>query len=162
MSMLPIKEDTDLVYNRNYKVCYYTDDMKIKTGTFINKLVNIDNTHFWFSSIENGLAVVRQDMIVSMGCVDEPKKVEEVGYFDIKFKELLRVFNDIENLNDFDLSIKIVEKTFRKYPFYVKANIVTFENIFPYLAPQNGYDSYYNGIRLIIDNGIKIGCVKFG
>lgn len=162
MSMLPFEKDTDLVYNRNYKVCYYIDDKRIETGIFTNKLINIDNTYFWFSSIEYGLAVIRQDMVVYMGCVDEPKNVEKVGYFDIKFKELLRVFNDIENLNDFELSIKIVEKTFKKYPFYVKANIITFENIFSYFEHQNRYDTYYDGIKLIIDNSIKIGCVIFG
>lgn len=71
MSMT-IKEDTDLVYNRNYKVCHYVDNKKISTNTFTNKLVNADGTHFWFSSIEYGLAVVRQDIIVYMGCIDEP------------------------------------------------------------------------------------------
>ena len=76
---ISIKEDTDLIYNRNYKVCYYTDGRKDKMGTFTNKLTNADNTYFWFSSIEYGLTVIRQDMVVYMGCVDEPKKVEDNG-----------------------------------------------------------------------------------
>ena len=75
MSMT-IKEDTDLIYNRNYKVCHYVDNKKISTNTFTNKLVNVDGAYFWFSSIENGLAVIKQDMVVYMGCVDESKKVE--------------------------------------------------------------------------------------
>ena len=69
MSMLPFEKDTDLVYNRNYKVCYYIDDKRIETGIFTNKLINIDNTYFWFSSVEYGLAVIRQDMVVYMGYI---------------------------------------------------------------------------------------------
>ena len=109
MSMLPFEKDTDLIYNRNYKVCYYINDKRIETGTFTNKLVNIDNTYFWFSSIEYGLSVIRQDMVVYMGCIDEPKKVEnnyktiyfhsfsEVYNFDI-FKTYYRMFENFFNL----------------------------------------------------------------
>ena len=32
MSMMSLKEDTDKVLERNYKVCYFIDDKKIKTG----------------------------------------------------------------------------------------------------------------------------------
>ena len=140
---ISIKEDTDLVYNRNYKVCYYTDGSKDKIGTFTNKLTNADNTYFWFSSVEYGLSVVRQDMIVYMGCVDEPKKVEkqEVNCFVIK-------------VESFQKCIDVFIKVYKKEPFSAKANSLTLKNIFPNFRPTNGFIDYYNGIKLIIDNDI--------
>ena len=100
---MTIKEDTDLVYNRNYKVCHYINE-KSSTNTFTNKLVNADGTYFWFSSIEYGLAVIRQDMVVYMGCVDKPKKVEkqEVNCFVIKIESFQKCI---------DVFIKVYKKT---------------------------------------------------
>ena len=146
---ITIKEDTDLIYSRNYKVCHYVDNKKISTNTFTNKLVNADGTHFWFSSIENGLAVVRQDMIVWMGCMDEPKKVEkqEVNCFVIK-------------VESFQKCIDVFIKVYKKEPISAKANSLTLKNIFPNFRPTNGFIDYYNGIKLIIDNDIEIGYIK--
>ena len=74
MSMMSLKADKDHIFDRKYKICYYTDYTKFKTGIFENTLVNVDDTYFWFSSLEFGLTVIRQDMVVYMGCIGSEVK----------------------------------------------------------------------------------------
>ena len=149
---ISIKEDTDLVYNRNYKVCYYTDGRKDKIGTFVNKLTNADNTHFWFSSIEHGLAVVRQDMIVYMGCIDEPKKIEN-NYKPIYFHS----FDEVNNFDTFRTYYKMFEKFLNSKPTLIRANIETLKNIFPEFEIRPFSYNLYCGCKIFVDNNLTIG-----
>lgn len=71
---LNIKEDTDLVLGRNYNVEYL--DGRGRCQTFNNTLNNVDGTYFWFSSKQDGLALVRQDRITFMYCTDKPRFVD--------------------------------------------------------------------------------------
>ena len=152
MSMLPFDEDTDLIYNRNYKVCYYIDNKRIETGTFTNKLVNIDKTYFWFSSVEYGLAVVRQDMIVSMGCVDKPKKVSE------NCKTIyIHSFDEVNNFDIFDTYYELFKKSLSRQPTLIKANIKTLKNIFPEFKVRLDYYNEYHGCKIFVDNDLPTG-----
>ena len=157
MSMLPFEKDTDLIYNRNYKVCYFIDDKKIKTGTFTNKLVNIDNTYFWFSSIEYGLSVIRQDMVVYMGCIDEPKKVEN-NYKTIYFHS----FSEVYNFDIFKTYYRMFENFFNKKPTLIKANIETLQNIFPEFMVKRFSYNIYHGCKMFVDNSLPIGKLLIG
>jgi hypothetical protein len=69
--MLKLNEDTDSVLGRRYNIEYL--DGRGKCCTFNNRLVNIDSTYFWFSSKEDGLALVRQDRVTFMYCTDHPR-----------------------------------------------------------------------------------------
>ena len=155
MSMLPFEKDTDLVYNRNYKVCYYTDGSKDKTGTFTNKLTNADNTYFWFSSVEYGLAVIRQDMVVYMGCIDEPKKIED-NCKTIYFHSFSEVCNFDIFKTYFDLFIKSVNRN----PIVIKANIETLKNIFPEFTVKPFCYNLYRGCKMFTDNSLPIGKIS--
>ena len=158
MSMT-IKEDTDLVYNRNYKVCHYVNE-KSSTNTFTNKLVNADGTYFWFSSIENGLAVVRQDMIVYMGCVDEPKRAENE---DIKINRLILFLcsydrnNALEELKN---TVQNFKKETFKEPKLITGNIETLKYLFPKFIQKHTYKNMYNGIELSIDSNLPFCVVE--
>ena len=155
MSMLPFEKDTDLVYNRNYKVCYYIDDKRIETGIFTNKLINIDNTYFWFSSVEYGLAVIRQDMVVYMGCIDEPKKIED-NCKTIYFHSFSEVCNFDIFKTYFDLFIKSVNRN----PIVIKANIETLKNIFPEFTVKPFCYNLYRGWKMFTDNSLPIGKIS--
>ena len=157
MSMLPFEKDTDLIYNRNYKVCYYKDDKRIETGTFTNKLVNIDKTYFWFSSIEYGLAVIKQDMIVYMGCVDEPKKVENICK-TIYYHSFSEVYSFDIFKTYFDLFIKSVNRS----PTLIKANIETLQNIFPEFMVKRFSYNIYHGCKMFVQNSLPIGKLLIG
>lgn len=151
---ITIKEDTDLIYNRNYKVCHYVDNKKISTNTFTNKLVNADGTHFWFSSIENGLAVVRQDTIVWMGCIDEPKKVE-------KFPEsMLFTLCKVDDINTvtYDRVNDFITQIGRE-PKCIKCNINTLRD---YLSYRNihGYKYEFFGISIVVNNTLSYGMIE--
>ena len=153
MSMT-IKDDLDLVYNRNYKVCYYTDEKKIKTGIFTNKLVNADGTYFWFSSIENGLSVVRQDMIVSMGCVDEPKRVEKCP------ESMLFGLCKIDDANTiiYDRVRDFIEQMGRE-PKCIRGNINTLRD---YLSYRNihGYKYEFFGIPIVVNDNLNYRIIE--
>ena len=152
MSMLPFEKDTDLVYNRNYKVCYYIDDKRIETGIFTNKLINIDNTYFLFSSIEYGLAVIRQDMVVYMGCVDEPKKVE-----DNRKTIYIHSFDEVNNFDTFRTYYRMFENFFKRKPTLTKANIETLKNIFSEFEVKPFSYNLYCGCKIFVDNNLPIG-----
>lgn len=154
MSMLPFKKDTDLVYNRNYKVCYYTDGSKDKIGIFTNKLINIDNTYFWFSSVEYGLSVVRQDMVVYMGCVDEPKKIED-NCKTIYYHS----FSEVYNFNIFKTYFDLFIKSVNRNPIVIKANIKTLKNIFPEFEVRPFSYNLYRGCKIFVDNDLSVGTI---
>ena len=159
MSMT-IKEDTDLVYNRNYKVCYYIDDKRIETGIFTNKLINIDNTYFWFSSIEYGLAVIRQDMIVYMGCVDKSKKVEDK---DTKINHIILLLCSYDRnnaLEELKSSVQYFKNLTSREPELIIGNIETLKYLFPKFTQKSMYKNMYNGIRLSVDNNFSFGVVE--
>ena len=70
MSLL-IKEDTENILGRKYNVEYKTNNDSIHT--FSNALTNVDGTYFWFSSLEDGLDIIRQDRVVTMICLERNK-----------------------------------------------------------------------------------------
>ena len=72
MSLL-IKEDTENILGRKYNVEYKVNNDSIHT--FSNILTNVDGTYFWFSSLEDGLDIIRQDRIVTMICLERNKKL---------------------------------------------------------------------------------------
>ena len=154
MSMLPFEKDTDLVYNRNYKVCYYIDDKRIETGIFINKLINIDNTYFWFSSIEYGLAVIRQDMVVYMGCIDEFKKVEKCP------ESMLFGLCKIDDANTiiYDRVRDFIEQMGRE-PKCIRGNINTLRD---YLSYRNihGYKYEFFGIPIVVNDNLNYRIIE--
>lgn len=157
---ISIKEDTDLVYNRNYKVCYYTDGSKDKTGTFTNKLTNADNTYFWFSSVEYGLSVIRQDMIVYMGCVDKSKKVEDK---DTKINHiilLLCLYDRNNALEELKSSVQYFKNLTSKESELISGNIETLKYLFPNFKDSSRYCNMYNGIKLNVDNDFSFGVIK--
>jgi hypothetical protein len=73
---LNIKEDTNKVLCRRYNVEYLQGNGK--TATFNNVLENVDGEYFWFSSKEDGLALVRQDRVTFMYCTDKMINNEEI------------------------------------------------------------------------------------
>ena len=148
---MTIKEDTDLVYNRNYKVCHYVNE-KSSTNTFTNKLVNADGTYFWFSSVEYGLAVIRQDMIVYMGCIDEPKKVE-----DNRKTIYIHSFDEVNNFDTFRTYYRMFENFFKRKPTLTKANIETLKNIFSEFEVKPFSYNLYCGCKIFVDNNLPIG-----
>jgi len=70
---LSIQEDTENILGRKYNVEYKLGNDSIHI--FSNILTNVDGTYFWFSSLEDGLDVIRQDRIVTMICLDRNKKL---------------------------------------------------------------------------------------
>lgn len=149
---IAIKEDTDLVYNRSYKVCYYADGRKDKIGTFTNKLTNADNTYFWFSSVEYGLAVIRQDMVVYMGCVDEPKKIENICKTIYYYS-----FSEVYNFDIFKTYFDLFVKSVNRNPIVIKANIETLKNIFPEFTVKPLCYNLYRGCKMFTNNSLPIG-----
>ena len=71
---LQLKTDPDKVIGRKYNIEYL--DGRNKPCTFSNTLWNVDGTYFWFSSEENGMALVRQDRVTFMYCIDKPRQKE--------------------------------------------------------------------------------------
>ena len=71
MSLL-IKEDTENILGRKYNVEYKVNNDSIHT--FSNILTNVDGTYFWFSSLEDGLDIIRQDRIVTIICLERNKQ----------------------------------------------------------------------------------------
>ena len=67
MSLL-IQDDRDNILGKKYNVEYKLGNDSIHT--FSNVLTNVDSTYFWFSSLENGLDIIRQDRIVTMTCLE--------------------------------------------------------------------------------------------
>ena len=84
MSLL-IKEDSENILGRKYNVEYKINNDLIHT--FSNILTNVDGTYFWFSSLEDGLDIIRQDRIVTMICLERNKLLTKVSnnidFFDI-------------------------------------------------------------------------------
>ena len=76
MSLL-IKEDTENILGRKYNVEYKVNNDSIHT--FSNVLTNVDGTYFWFSSLEDGLDIIRQDRIVTMICLERNKKLNNMS-----------------------------------------------------------------------------------
>jgi len=68
---LSIQEDTNNILGRKYNVEYKVNNDSIHT--FSNVLTNVDGNYFWFSSLEDGLDIVRQDKIVTMICLERNK-----------------------------------------------------------------------------------------
>ena len=73
---LNIKEDNNQILGRKYNVEYKSNNDSIHT--FSNVLANVDGTYFWFSSLEEGLDIVRQDRIMTMICLERNKSIDKV------------------------------------------------------------------------------------
>jgi len=71
-------EDTDKVLGRKYNVEYL--DGRGRCQTFNNTLANIDGTYFWFSSEQDGLALVKQDRVTFMYCTDRPNRENDTNF----------------------------------------------------------------------------------
>jgi len=74
---LNIKEDVENILGRKYNIEYKLNNDSIHT--FSNVLTNVDGTYFWFSSLEDGLDIIRQDRVVTMICLERNKPLTKVN-----------------------------------------------------------------------------------
>lgn len=57
---------------KRYNVEYELGNERIQT--FSNVLENADGKYFWFCSEQDGMAVIRQDRVITMVCVEIKSK----------------------------------------------------------------------------------------
>jgi len=74
---LSIQEDKENILGRKYNVEYKSNNDSIHT--FSNILTNVDGIYFWFSSLEDGLDIIRQDKIVTIICLERNMKLDNIS-----------------------------------------------------------------------------------
>ena len=68
---VPPDDERNYILGRRYNVEYQLGNGK--HNTFSNILKKADGEYFWFCSEEDGLDVIKQDMILTMICVRNEK-----------------------------------------------------------------------------------------